>query len=249
MSLNWVEIYNRIFEIINPNDRSKDSYFSGPRFISKIREVDPYFPNYNQFMSKRRESGKSTSRRDFFYDILLELRGCERIRVLNSILQEVESHAPEKVSEIRNILSGVAGAPSAEVREDAWNADRLNRYLEEIDNSIAASEHERAVTLCYTCLEGFYKSFVRQNVPERANEKEIIKLSKTIRRHLRGALDAYPDEALTMINHISHTVDRTRNEFSESHFANETGRWLATYIRDLVNTQIRMLLHFMSGHE
>ena len=244
-----MEVYNRLFEIINPNDRSADRYFSGPRFISKVREVEPYFPNYGQYLSERRRNGESTSRRDYFYDILLDLEEAERVRVLNSILNEVEDSAPEKVEELRGVLSGAASAPSAAVSEEAWNADRLNKYLEDIDNSISSTEYERAVTLCYTCLEGFYKSFVRQNVPDQTDEKEIIKLSKIIRRYLRGSLDEYPDEALTMINHVSHTVDKTRNQFSESHFANETARWMATYMRDLVNSQIRMLLHFMSGEE
>jgi hypothetical protein len=47
------------------------------------------------------------------------------------------------------------------------------------------------------------------------------------------------------IGHSAHAVDRARNRFSESHFGGEAGLWLATYMRDLVNTQIRLLLHFM----
>jgi len=247
MSLNWVEVYNRLFEIINPDDRDASHYFSGPRFIGKVREVKPYFPHYGQFMSERQQNGESSSRRDYYYDILLDLDKSERVRVLHSILDEVENDVPEEVAELRSLLLGVAVAPSASIADDAWNAHRLNRYLDQIDSCIASSEYERAVSLCYTCLEGFYKSFVRQNIPDRSDEKEIIKLSKLIKKHLRGTIDDFPDEALTMINHISYTVDRTRNQFSESHFANEPARWLATYMRDLVNTQIRMLLHFMSG--
>jgi hypothetical protein len=47
-----------------------------------------------------------------------------------------------------------------------------------------------------------------------------------------------------MVMHVSHTVDRARNRFSEAHFEEEAARWLAVFVRDLVNTQIRLLLHF-----
>jgi hypothetical protein len=62
---------------------------------------------------------------------------------------------------------------------------------------------------------------------------------------LRDSIDRYPDEALAMLTHIAHMIDRTRNRFSESHFDEEADRWLAVFARDLVNSEIRLLLHFM----
>jgi hypothetical protein len=122
----------------------------------------------------------------------------------------------------------------------------LNKYLSDIDACIAAGNFERAVTLSYTCLEGFYKSFARQKIADGDKIKsEIITLSKAIQTYLKQTVKEYPDEAITMINHISHTVDKARNGFSEAHFGEETGSWLAVYIRDLVNSQIRLLLHFI----
>lgn len=87
MTLNWVPIYNRLFVLI---DRQGDSYYSGPRFIGKVREVDPYFASYSQYLEARRAGGKSTSRRDYFYDILLELPVGARMRVISSILDDVQ---------------------------------------------------------------------------------------------------------------------------------------------------------------
>lgn len=83
-----------------------------------------------------------------------------------------------------------------------------------------------------------------QCIPEHANETEIIALAKCIKRYLSDTIASYPDEALSMVMHVSHTVDRARNRFSEAHFEEEATRWLAVYVRDLVNTQIRLLLHF-----
>jgi len=156
----------------------------------------------------------------------------------------VEHRAHDKVADLRGVLGGTALAPTAVVPHDTWSADRLNQYLTDIDNSIAGSNYERAISLSYTCLEGFYKAFARKNLPS-LSHLEMIALSREIKRWLGQTLGSYPDEALSMINHISYTVDRARNKFSESHFEEEAARWLALYVRDLMNTQIRLLLHFL----
>src|SRR5262245_31414 len=124
MTVNWVTIYNRLFSLI---DRQGASYYSGPRFIGKVREVDPYFANYSQYLETRRTGCKSTSRRDYFYDILLELPVGARMRVISSILDGVESVDPNLVSEVRSLMVGSAQAPAAIVPPFAWGADRLNR--------------------------------------------------------------------------------------------------------------------------
>lgn len=242
MSVNWARIYNRLFEIINTEG---ESYFSGSKFIAAIREVDPYFPDYNQYISERRSSGKSTSRKDYFYDIILGFPEEDRFRVTNVILDKVQACASDKVSEIRGLLGGVAPVPSPVVTKDTWNADKLNRYLEEIDSSISSGKYDRAVSLAYTCLEGFLKAFIWKNDPTQTELKEITDLSRATRALLRTQIAEYPEEALNMLNHICHTVDKARNRFSESHFDENAERWLAVFIRDLVNTEIRLLLHFM----
>lgn len=242
MTLNWVPIYNRLFALIN---REGESYYSGGRFISKVQEVDPYFPNYSQHMEARRASGKSTSRKDYFYDILRDLPEGARMRVISSILDDIQRADPDLVSEIRGFMAGPAQAPTATVPPFAWGAERLNGYLSDIDASIAVAQYDRAVGLAYTCLEGFYGAFYREKHPGQIAPNEILALSRAVRDWLRSAIAEYPDEALNLTNHISHAVDRARNRFSEAHFGGEAGRWLAIYARDLVNTQIRLLLHFM----
>jgi hypothetical protein len=77
------------------------------------------------------------------------------------------------------------------------------------------------------------------------NWTRLLALSREIKRYLSRTLVSYTEEALNMINHISYTIDRARNRFSESHFEEEVARWLAVYVRDLMNSQIRLLLHFI----
>jgi len=240
--LNWTKIYNRLFALIN---QAGDVYYPGPRFINTVREFNDGFPDYRQFLDQRIAENKSTSRKIYYYDILMSLDLPTRVKVVNDILDSIEHELPLAVEEIRQLLNGNANAPNAEVADELWNSEKLNRYLQEIDACILARNYERAVSLSYTCLEGFYKAFALKKIQDGDKIKpEIITLSKAIQTFLKQTMKEYPDEAITMINHISHTVDKARNGFSESHFGSETGSWLAVYIRDLVNSQIRLLLHF-----
>ena len=238
--INWARVFNRLFEIINGPD---PLYFKGSRFIDAVRKIDPYFPDYGQYIKQRRESDESTTRKDYFYDILLSFEETQRVEIVNVILDQIRAHAPEQVAEIRAELGENAAVPIPTIK--AWNSERLKRYLDNIDEAIAAGEYERAVTLAYTCLEGFLKAFVIQHEPEHVQEKEIIRLSRVVRNHIRKIQADCPDEALTMLNQIAHTIDRSRNRFSDAHFGEETGRWLAVFIRDLVNSEIRLLLYFL----
>jgi hypothetical protein len=69
MGINGVGVYNRLWRLIGEKG---DCYFSGPRFLNTIREVSLDVPTYNQFIEERRAAGKSMSRKDYFYDALME---------------------------------------------------------------------------------------------------------------------------------------------------------------------------------
>lgn len=241
-SVNWARIFNRLFTLI---DQRGPAYYSGGRFIGAVREVDPYFLNYNQLIEERTRQKKSTSRKDYFYDILLGFPEADRHRLVEAILRPLEATHAGEVTAIRGELGGFAPVPQASVPAELWNGDRLNGYLQEIDGRIASGNFDGAVTLCYSCLEGFFKAFIRRNLPDYAGSTEILEASKVVKKHLRATLASYPDEAIAMIVQIAHTIDRARNGFSESHFDERAGRWLAVFMRDLVNSAIRLLLHFI----
>ena len=240
--MNWVRVFNRLFQII---DKQGDTYFSGSRFISKVREIDPYFQNYSQYNEHRNQQRKSTSRKDYFYDILLSFDEPNRLRIIQAILSEVKELESQLVAELNNEIGGIATIPSPNISAVIWNSERLNVYLQEIDVRINSRSYAGAVTLSYTCLEGFLKAYAMKNMPGNEIKPELITLSKAVQANLRGCIDKYPDEAISMLSHIAHTVDRSRNKFSESHFEEEAARWLVVFIRDLVNSEIRLLLHFM----
>jgi hypothetical protein len=239
--MNWTEVYNKLFEIIN----SGDNYFSGPRYLDLVREFRPDFPDYYSYIDQLRAEYKNTSRKDYFREVFLSFDELRRAEFTRRILRETEGSAPHKSHELLSMLGGEAAAPRAAVPDHIWNADRLNRTLEDIDSCITAGRHERAITLSYTCLEGFFRAFIDNRIPDKKEVRELVSMSREIQRYLKSNIPAYPDEALKLINHIAHTVDRTRNGFSESHFGNEAEKWLSTFVRDCVNSSIRLLLSFM----
>lgn len=240
--MNWVKIFNRLFEIINTEG---ENYFSGNRFISKAREIDSYFPNYKQYIEQRNNGGKSTSRKDYFYDILLSFDDQNRSKLIKSILDDVENTAPEKTLQLRSEMNDLTGISSPTIPRDLWNSERLNDYIQEIDIRIANHNFSSAITLAYTCLEGFLKTYVKKNIPHSECKNEITSLAKAVQSHLKQCISDYPDEAFSMLNHIAHTTNKARDQFSESHFDKEADRWLAVFIRDLVHSNIRLLLNFM----
>lgn len=242
--IKWNGVVNRLMTLM---DQAGPSYFSGPRFIRLIQEFNEDLPNYGEYIKQRNKDGRSTTRRYYFKDILMDLDEGIRVRAVCGILDELEqvNENIEAVAEIRKILGGGTIAPSATIPPEAWNGDRLNEYLSSVDGEVASGNYEHAVTLSYTCLEGFLGAFVRAKSVRESYPNEIIELSKEVKTFLKNTINDYPDEVLNGITQAAYAVDRSRNRFSESHFGSEAGSWLAIYIRDLVNTQIRLLLHFM----
>ena len=77
-----------------------------------------------------------------------------------------------------------------------------------------------------------------------SRRKTSKELAQEVKYWLKHEYGNYPDEVLNLVTQSAHAVTKMRNGFSDSHFGEEAEAWLATYMRDLVNTQIRLLLHF-----
>lgn len=242
--VNWTDVFKRLFTLIDK--QGEPSYFSGSRYIKKVQEeIDRYFPDYSEYIQQRKDSNESTTRRHYYKDILFGFDEGSRLKFVESILREVGDSDPDLTGEIRKLMGGGTIAPSASIPPSLWNATQLNDWLSKIDEAVKDRDYERAVTLSYSCLEGFFGAFVRAKCPQAVYSNEIITLSKEVRDHLKSVNKEYPAEVLNLIGHVAHALDKARNRFSESHFGEEAELWLATYMRDLVNTQIRLLLHFM----
>lgn len=245
-SVNWIAAYNRIFALLN---REGPTYYSGPAFLKMAQQVDPGSPSYQQLIELRQQQGKSTSRKEFYWDTIRGFPEPQRFQLFRLFIDELEPHAKQEVESIRAIVFGGGQAvPLTIVPLDLWNSEKLNNSLKDIDHAIDAQQFNRAVTLAYTCLEGLYKSYVKKHVPAKAELTDLLQLCKAVKDDITEKLKArgpFPVEIVNAIPTLTKAVANSRNSFSESHFADNAQKWLALFARDMTNSIGRLLLHFI----
>jgi hypothetical protein len=246
-SVNWIAAYNRLFILLDKSDTP--TYYSGPKFLRMVRQVDPGVPNYEQLMQLRQRQGKSTSRNSYYWDIIEELPEQQRFELFRLFIDDLEPHAKDEVDAIRAIVFGDGYAvPTTMVPLDLWNSEKLNNNLKDIDHAIDAQHYNRATTLAYTCLEGLYKTYVRKHVPEKSELSDLLPLCKVVKDDITEKLRAqgpFPEQIVNAIPTLTNAVASSRNGFSESHFADDAHKWLALFARDMTNSIGRLLLHFI----
>ena len=74
-----------------------------------------------------------------------------------------------------------------------------------------------AISLSYTCLEGFFKAFIEHSIPDKHSLTELTVISREIQGYLKGVVKGYPDDALKLLNNITHAVDKTRTTVLVNH--------------------------------
>lgn len=244
--MNWAAPYNRLFTLL---DRQGPTYHGGPAFIRMAQQIDQDIPNYRQLLDQRANQGKSSSRRDFYWDIFKAFNDEQKLRFFRIFITELELHAKEEVDGIRALFFGGGFAvPVAVVPLDLWNSEKLNNSLKDIDHAIDAQQFNRAVTLAYTCLEGLYKSYVRKHVGVKADLTDLIQLCRVVKDDIAEKLKTrgpFPVEIVNALPTLTNAVANSRNSFSESHFADDAQKWLAIFARDMTNSIGRLLLHFI----
>ena len=87
VSINWMVVYRDLFKIINKAGPSY--YLRSDVFIEKVQEIKHDFPSYGELLEVRRNSGASTSRKDYFKDILLGLNDEQKHWLVLSIFDNV----------------------------------------------------------------------------------------------------------------------------------------------------------------
>lgn len=246
-SVNWISAYNRLFIMLDRRDTP--TYCSGPSFLRMVQQVDPGSPSYEQLMPLRQRQGKSTSRKSFYWDIILELPEQQRFQLFRLFIDELAPYAKDEVDAIRSIVFGGGYAvPVTVVPVDLWNSEKLNKSLKDIDQAIDAHHYNRATTLSYTCLEGLYKAYVRKHVPSQAGLTDLMPLCKVVKDDISHKLQQqgpFPVEIVNAMPTLTNAIANSRNGFSESHFGDESQRWLALFARDLTNSIGRLMLNFI----
>ncbi len=247
-SVNWIAAYNALFASLNNQD-NKALYVGGGDFCRMVQQVEPGAPSYNQLMHLRQQVGKSSSRKDYYWDVIQGLSETQRFQLYRVFINYIEVHDKSAADGLRSIVFGGGFAvPTTVVPMDLWNSEKLNNSLRDIDHAIDAHHYNRATTLSYTCLEGLYKAYVRKHVPSQAGVTDLMPLCKLVKDDISRKLQAqgpYPVEIVNAIPTLTNAIANSRNSFSESHFGDDSQRWLAVFARDLTNSIGRLLLNFI----
>jgi hypothetical protein len=96
--IDWTAAYKRLYKFL-------DGY-TGSQFIKKVQEVDPDLLDYNDFIQKRRDEGKSTTKKDYFKDILLSYPDDIKHHLFERFLRLIGNENSDEVKDIRIILKG-----------------------------------------------------------------------------------------------------------------------------------------------
>ena len=247
MSVNWISAYNRLFLLMDRKETP--TYVSGPNYLRMAQQIDPGVPSYVQLIDIRNRQGKSNSRSAFYWDVLLGFTETQKHQFFRLFIDAFEPHAKAEVDAIRDVVFGGGHAvPTTVVPGDLWNSEKLNNSLRDIDYALDAQQYNRATTLAYTCLEGLYKTYVREHVPDKSYLPDLIQLCKVVKDDITEKLQArgpFPEQIVNAIPTLTNAVANSRNGFSESHFADDSQKWLALFARDLTNSIGRLLLHFI----
>jgi hypothetical protein len=246
-SINWIAAYNQLFSLLDR--KNFPTYYSGGDFLRMVQQVDPSSPSYKQLIQLRQQQGKSTSRKDYYWDVIHELPEQQRFQLFRLFIDALEPNAKDKVDVIRGIVFGGGYAvPTTVVPVDLWNSEKLNNSLKDIDHAIDVHHYNRATTLSYTCLEGLYKAYVRKHISDQAALTDLMTLCKVVKDNIIKKLRAqgpFPVEIVNAMPTLTNAIANSRNGFSESHFGDDSRRWLAVFARDLTNSIGRLMLNFM----
>lgn len=96
MEINTIRDYNKLFAAIDK--QGTPAYFSGSRFIGVVRMFDPTFSDYKQYIDYRNANGLSTSRKNYYYDILMSFEESIRNQIMQAIWEEAETAAASNLS-------------------------------------------------------------------------------------------------------------------------------------------------------
>lgn len=176
----------------------------------------------------------------------------EEVRI-NEVLKDFEllSVSKDIVEQIKEKFSGTDSKPveNVYINRDVWNSTKLESSILKMDRSIKNGEYNLTLTYAYSCLEGLFKAYIFDNISKTNQETDLAKLSKQVKTDLvrlfKDKNIQYPEQIINLISTITNAVSNARNSFSESHFDNDSDRWLAEFVKDCVNSIGRLILKFI----
>jgi len=177
MSINWISAFNRLFPVL---DRGGETYYSGPSFIKMVQQVTYELPDYQTYIDLRNKQGKSTTRRHFYWDVIDALTEDQKYDLFRLFIESLEPHARDEMNDLKAfVFGGSSPVPKAKIPVDFSSSEKLSRSLAEIDKAIETGQHNRAVTLSYSCLEGIFKAYLNKNIPSSPPPNDLLAMARS----------------------------------------------------------------------
>jgi hypothetical protein len=110
------------------------------------------------------------------------LEESQKYQLFRLLIEALDPYVKDEIEEVRPVVFG-GGSPvhTTVIPQNLWSSEKLNISLKDIDRAIDAQQFNRAVTVAYTCLEGLYKAYVRENIPDQAHVTSLIPLPKLVK--------------------------------------------------------------------
>lgn len=94
----WTAAYKRLYKFLEG--------YTGSQFIKTVQQIDPDLLDYKDYIEKRQKEDKSTSKKDYFKDILLSYSDDIKHHLFEIFLSSVDKTNPNDTKDIRIILNG-----------------------------------------------------------------------------------------------------------------------------------------------
>jgi hypothetical protein len=190
---------------------------------------------------------------NYLYDLIVELKKWSDKEFegsdLNNLILDLEiiEFPNELLSEIKHQKS--FSVPKSEIPNEIRNSKKLDESIQKLNTSINNKEYNLTLTFSYSILEGLFKAFINKNIPEKTNVDKLNPQAKIVKKFIINQLkfkeEKFPLGTLNLITTITYAISEARNSHSESHFDNDSEKWLAEFSRDCVNTIGRLILNFI----
>lgn len=191
---------------------------------------------------------------DFLKNFLFSFYKWKKEKVkIDEVIKDLQllSAPPVIIKQLSKKFDNTLAKPveNSEIHKDIWNSRKLESNISKMEKSIKEGEYNLTLTYAYSCLEGLFKAYIYNNISKKNQENDLAKLSKQVKKDLIEFFEEkeiqYPDQVINLIGTITNAVSNARNSFSESHFDNDSDKWLAEFVKDCVNSIGRLILKFI----
>lgn len=244
IKVRWEESWNNAYKFVE-NERG---YFAVGFDHAYFDSIDAMILILNKLYSTY-----NTNFYHFIHDILLiYTQWSKKDLDTNDILMDMKLlNPPEEIIAKIEFLGNYYSkpVPKTEIPIEIWNSEKLDSILKKMDSSINNGDYNQTITCAYSCLEGLFKAFIFEKIPDKKETEKLNQLAILVRNFIKNKLEtesiSYPEQMLMLITTVTNAISNARNSFSDSHFDGESERWLAEFARDCVNSIGRLVLKFI----